>query len=67
MRTFSKAWGLAAIRLGYAISQSQNIDYLSKTRSLVETNALSMEVAMYALTHRNFIDDHVREVKEGAE
>ena len=67
LRTFSKAWGLAAIRLGYAISQSQNIDYLSKTRSLVETNALSMEVAMYALTHRNFIDDHVREVKEGAE
>lgn len=66
LRTFSKAWGLAAIRLGYMVSQPQNIEYISKTRSLVETNALSMHIAMYALEHQNLRDEHVREVKEGA-
>ena len=67
MRTFSKAWGLAAIRLGYAISQSQNIDYLSKTRSLVETNALSMNIALYALENKKIKEDHIKEVKEGVQ
>jgi len=66
LRTFSKAWGLAAIRLGYMISQPQNIEYLSKTRALVETNALSMEIAMYALDHQHLRTDLVSEVKEGA-
>ena len=66
LRTFSKAWGLPAIRLGYMISQPQNIEYVSKTRSLVETNALSLGVAMYALDHQHLRDDHVREVKAGA-
>jgi histidinol-phosphate aminotransferase len=67
LRTFSKAWGLAAIRLGYIISQPENIEYLSKTRSLVETNALSMEVAIYALNNQHLRDDLVNEVKEGAD
>jgi histidinol-phosphate aminotransferase len=66
MRTFSKAWGMAGIRLGYMISQSQNIEYLSKTRSLVETNAFSMTAAMFALDHPELMSDHVAEVKDGA-
>lgn len=65
MRTFSKAWGMAGIRLGYAVSQPQNISYLNKTRGLVETNALSMQAALYALDHPEFMADHVEEVKAG--
>lgn len=34
-QTFSKAFGLAGIRLGYIVSNEENIEYLSKTRSLV--------------------------------
>jgi histidinol-phosphate aminotransferase len=66
LRTFSKAWGLAAIRLGYMISQPENIEYFTQTRALVETNALSMEIAMYALDHQHLRSDLISEVKEGA-
>ncbi|MBB90291.1 MAG: histidinol-phosphate transaminase [Rhodospirillales bacterium] len=65
MRTFSKAWGMAGIRLGYMISQPQNITYLNKTRSLVETNAFSMQAALFALKHVDLMADHVGEVKAG--
>lgn len=67
MRTFSKAYGLAGIRLGFMISSIENIQYLSKTRSLVESNTLSMEVAAYMLDHPELLQEHVREVKEGAQ
>lgn len=67
MRTFSKAYGIAGIRLGFMISSVENIQYLSKTRSLVESNTLSMEVAAYMLDHPELLQEHVREVKEGAQ
>lgn len=65
MRTFSKAFGLAGIRLGFMISTLENIRYLSKTRSLVETNTLSAGIAEYMLDHPQYMYDHVQEVKEG--
>lgn len=65
LRTFSKAYGLAGIRLGFMISQKQNIVYFSNTRSLVESNTLSMTVAEYFLDHPKYREAHVKEVKEG--
>jgi len=64
-RTFSKAYGLAAIRLGFMVSQERNIEYFSATRSLVESNTLSMTVAEYFLDHPELRDQHVKEVNEG--
>ena len=49
MRTFSKAWGLPGIRLGYMATNPQLCDYVSKCRSLVETNSFSYEIAKWAL------------------
>lgn len=66
-RTFSKAYGLAGIRLGFMVSQEENIEYFSKTRSLVESNTLSMTVARYFLDHPELRDVHVKEVKEGGQ
>ena len=65
-RTFSKAYGLAGLRLGFMISQEQNIEYLSKSRSLVESNTLSMKIAEYFLDNPGLRDQHVNEVKEGS-
>lgn len=65
-RSFSKAFGLAAIRLGFMVSSSENISYISKTRSLVESNTFSMAIASYFLDHPELMKDHVREVKEGS-
>jgi len=65
-RTFSKAYGLAGLRIGFMVSQTQNIDKISKSRSLVESNTLSMQIAEYFLEHTEFLDQHVQEVKEGS-
>ena len=65
MRTFSKAWGLSGIRLGYMISNSKLCNYISKCRSLVETNSMTYQVALWAIKNKIF-KDHVRQVKMGA-
>ena len=54
LRTFSKAWGLSGIRLGYMISNSKLCNYISKCRSLVETNSLTYQVALWALKNKIF-------------
>jgi histidinol-phosphate aminotransferase len=66
MRTFSKAFGGAGLRLGFMISQKQNIEYFSKTRSIVESNTFSMRVGEYLIEHPKVMQDHVKEVKTGA-
>jgi len=65
-RTFSKAYGLAGLRIGFMVSQTQNIDNISKSRSLVESNTLSMQIAGHFLEHSEHRDRHVQEVKEGS-
>jgi histidinol-phosphate/aromatic aminotransferase/cobyric acid decarboxylase-like protein len=48
------------------LSSSDNIKYFSNTRSLVESNSLSMTVANYMLDHPEIMYEHVKNVKEGA-
>lgn len=66
-QTFSKAFGLAGIRLGYMVSIKNNIDYLMRTRSLVESNGISMAIGEYMLEHAEIMKKYTEEVKEGAE
>ncbi len=44
-RTLSKAWGLAALRIGYCISSGENIAAMRKVKLPYNVNALSQEVA----------------------
>lgn len=67
LQTFSKAFGLAGLRLGYIISNKKNIEYLTKTRSLVESNAISMAIGEYMLKRPRVMRDYVSQVKEGKE
>jgi histidinol-phosphate aminotransferase len=41
LRTFSKAWGLAAIRLGYCIADEEIINYLFKIKAPYNINSLT--------------------------
>ena len=66
MRTFSKAWGLPGIRLGYMMSNTKLCNYISKCRSLVETNAFSFQIAQWALKNRKILNEHIRQVKSGS-
>ena len=65
MRTFSKAWGLSGIRLGYMIASKQMCDYVSKCRSLVETNSLTYQVALWAIDNKIY-KTNVRNIKNGS-
>lgn len=65
MRTFSKAWGLSGLRLGYMIANLKISNYVRKCRSLVETNSLSYQVALWAIKNKIYVN-HVKKVKEGS-
>ncbi len=65
MRTFSKAWGLSGIRLGYMVADKKLTNYISKCRTLVETNSLTYQVALWALKNKIY-KDHVKLVKQGS-
>ncbi len=65
LRTFSKGFGVPSIRLGYMISNSNNMQVLSKTRLAHESNALSNTVAEYLLDHYDLVESYIHQVISG--
>jgi histidinol-phosphate aminotransferase len=59
LRTFSKIFGLAALRLGYAVGDPAVIDAVNRLRDPFNTNAVSQAGAIAALEDV----DHVRRVR----
>lgn len=49
LRTFSKAYGLAGLRVGYAIAPPDAIDLLNKVRQPFNVNAMAQAAAVAAL------------------
>lgn len=62
MRTFSKGFGLPAIRLGYTLGNRDLIAQLSSCRLSYETNSLSMCVAEWAIDNFNLFEEYIQEV-----
>lgn len=56
LRTFSKAYGLAGLRIGYGIAKEEIITEMNKIREPFNTNAMAQLAAMNALAD----DDHLR-------
>lgn len=63
VRTFSKAFGIAGVRLGYTISRPENIVHLSKIRPIYEVHSLAIAIGMYLLDHDGLMTSYVTEVK----
>jgi len=57
-RTFSKGFGVPSIRLGYLISNKDNLEILSKTRFAHESNSLSNAVAEYLLDNYEIVEEY---------
>lgn len=55
-RTFSKAYGLAALRVGYAISSLEFADVLNRVRQPFNVNSLALEAATVAIADQDFIE-----------
>jgi len=60
MRTFSKIYGLAGLRLGYGIGNADLISALEKIRQPFNVNLLSQAAALAALDD----DEHVRKTRQ---
>jgi histidinol-phosphate aminotransferase len=67
MRTFSKGFGVPAIRLGYMVSNEENMRTLAKTRFAHESNSLINAVGEYLLDNYSLVEKYVAKVIEGRE
>lgn len=56
LRTFSKAYGLASFRVGYAIGHPEVITNLNKVRSPFNNNSMGLAAAVNALEDNAFIE-----------
>lgn len=54
-RTFSKAYGLAALRVGYAVSNPQIADLLNRVRAPFNVNSLGLAAATAALADEDYL------------
>ena len=61
-RTFSKAFALASFRIGYAISNEQNIKILSKVRNAKNIPLISQVAAEAALESVDYTNNYISEV-----
>jgi histidinol-phosphate aminotransferase len=61
-RTFSKVYGMAAMRLGCLFSHSANITYLHKAQSPYSVNTLAVLAAQAAVRDSAYIESYVAEV-----
>jgi histidinol-phosphate aminotransferase len=65
LRTFSKIYGLAGLRLGYAFAKRDIIDALGRTRLPFNVNSLAQIAAYYALDDYEHVERSRRVNSEG--
>jgi len=54
-RTFSKAWGLASLRVGYALSHPDIADLLNRVRQPFNVDTFALEAAAGVLTDHEYL------------
>ncbi len=62
-RTFSKAYGLAGLRVGYAVAQPEVADLMNRVRQPFNVNSVSLAAAQAALDDSEFLE-RSRQVNE---
>ena len=62
MQTFSKAWGLASLRLGMAIASKEIVDVLNKIKPPYNINQCTQDLAMKALDNLEDVNGMIVEI-----
>jgi len=62
LRTFSKAFGLAALRIGYAICRPEIANYLNRVRDPFNVNTPGQMAAIAALGEQQWVTDTTRAI-----
>jgi histidinol-phosphate aminotransferase len=64
-RTFSKVYGMAAMRCGCLMTTSANAQHLAKAQSPYSVNALAVLAARAAVQDQDYVAEYVKEVLAG--
>ena len=65
LKTFSKAYGLAGLRIGYGMANSELISLLNKPREPFNVNHLAQVAAVTALDDQEHVENSVKLNKDG--
>jgi len=64
LRTFSKAYGLAGLRIGFGLMPSSIADILNRVRQPFNVNSLAQDAAIAALEDESFLEETVKLVSD---
>lgn len=65
LRTFSKMYGLAGLRIGYGLAASEVVEAMNQTRLPFNTNSLAQAAAIAALSDEGHVARSLRVNREG--
>ena len=65
LRTFSKLYGLAGLRIGYGFSSEEIVGYMNRVRQPFNVNLLAQVAATAALDDSVFVSKTLQAVREG--
>lgn len=65
LRTFSKAYGLAGIRVGWGVFPAEVAQALERVREPFNVNSLAQAAAIAALQDKDFLNESIRVNREG--
>ncbi|HEY0751746.1 MAG TPA: imidazoleglycerol-phosphate dehydratase HisB, partial [Chitinophagaceae bacterium] len=65
LQTFSKAWGLAGLRLGMAFASKELVDILNKIKPPYNINQSTQELVMQALREKEKVDQSIEATLAG--
>lgn len=65
LRTFSKLYGIAGLRIGYGFASEMMIDYMNRVRQPFNANTLAQVAATEALDDSAFVTRTLQVVREG--
>lgn len=63
LRTLSKAFGLAALRIGYMLAAPETIGYIDRVRALYNVNAIAQAVAVEVLKNLDTVTERIKLIK----
>jgi histidinol-phosphate aminotransferase len=65
LKTFSKSWGLAGLRIGYAVVAAEGAGFMERVRQPFNVNILAQQAAIAALEDKKFLARTRRLILEG--
>ena len=67
LQTFSKAWGLAGLRIGLALANAEIIEFLNKVKPPYNVSQIAQETLLLALEKRSKVESVVTNIIEERE